>query len=204
MEIHGAHGFLLQNFMSPYFNKRADKWGGILENRMRFPLAIVQEIKATIKKYNPQFILGYRLSPDESMEGALRLADNLILIDNLIDLGLDYLHISLQNALFDYPVDNTNEKYIDIVERYVAKRVPLMVAGGIKTPAAVEEVLNKNYDFCALGKVLLTDPDWLKKVLAEEVSTIEEKLVIKNSDLALPQKLLEEIIKNKGWFELEI
>ncbi|WP_267864960.1 hypothetical protein [Bacillus cereus] len=51
VEIHGAHRFLLQNFFSPFFNRREDEWGGSLENRLRFPLAAVREIQSVIKKY---------------------------------------------------------------------------------------------------------------------------------------------------------
>ncbi|MEC0596872.1 NADH:flavin oxidoreductase, partial [Bacillus spizizenii] len=67
VELHGAHAFLMQNFFSPLFNRREDQWGGSLENRMRFPIAIVQELKNVIKKNTTKpFILGYRISPEES------------------------------------------------------------------------------------------------------------------------------------------
>ena len=66
IELHGAHGFLIQNFLSPWFNRRNDAWGGSLANRMRFPLAVVQEVKRVIEAHAARpFLLGYRISPDE-------------------------------------------------------------------------------------------------------------------------------------------
>src|SRR5687768_15063750 len=66
VELHGAHGFLLQNFFSPLYNQRTDEWGGSAENRMRFPLEVVKEVQRVIKEYATKpFLLGYRISPEE-------------------------------------------------------------------------------------------------------------------------------------------
>ena len=65
VELRGAHGFLLQNFLSPCYNKRTDEWGGPLENRLRFPLAVVREAQRVIQgQATRPFLLGYRLSPE--------------------------------------------------------------------------------------------------------------------------------------------
>lgn len=70
VELHGAHGFLLQNFFSPLFNQRNDRWGGDLEGRMRFPLAVLQEVKNVVYEYATKpFAIGYRISPEESVTG---------------------------------------------------------------------------------------------------------------------------------------
>lgn len=73
VELHGAHGFLIQNFFSPAYNKRSDIWGGSPESRMRFPIAVVRELRRVIDTYADRpFLLGYRLSPEESEpEGTL-------------------------------------------------------------------------------------------------------------------------------------
>lgn len=204
IEIHGAHGFLIQNFMSPYFNKRTDKWGGSLENRMRFPLEIVKEIKkVTIKSGKKDFILGYRISPDEPMENSLRIEDSIKLIDELIKLNIDYLHISLPNALMDKPVNNKNNTYINILSNHINKKIPTIVAGTIKNKEEVEKALEK-VDFVALGRILITEPDWLEKVENNKNEEIRRALNLeKLDDLALPKKLVSEIVKNKGWFEIE-
>ncbi len=205
IEIHGAHGFLIQNFTSPYFNKRKDKWGGTLENRLKFPLEIVKEIKSITKKYNkPDFIIGYRLSPDEPMKDALRIEDTYKLIDELVKLNIDYLHISLPKALTDCPINHPNETYLDLLTKHIANRVPTIVAGTLKTSEECVEAIKRGSDFVALGRILVNDPDWLEKVATAEENTVNKKLNLKNVEkLALPKKLVEEIIKNVGWFEIE-
>lgn len=84
IELHGAHGFLIQNFLSPLFNQRQDQWGGSLENRMRFPLEVVREVRRVIDEHASRpFLLGYRISPEEPGEGALRIDDALALAETL-------------------------------------------------------------------------------------------------------------------------
>ncbi|MEG2433530.1 MAG: NADH:flavin oxidoreductase, partial [Acinetobacter sp.] len=86
VELHGAHGFLIQNFFSPLYNQRRDEWGGSLEQRMHFPLAVVQEVQRVIQQYAKRpFVLGYRISVEEYEEDGLRIADSLQLIDRLIE-----------------------------------------------------------------------------------------------------------------------
>ncbi|MBF0713638.1 NADH-dependent flavin oxidoreductase [Gemella sp. GH3] len=204
VEIHAAHGFLIQNFTSPYFNKRLDKWGGSLENRIKFPIEITREIKKVIIEENkPNFILGYRLSPDEPMENALRIEHTYKIIDEVIKIGIDYIHISLPNALQDKPVNNKDHTYLELLSKYIDRRVPTIYAGSIKTFSEAELLL-ENCDFVALGRILVTDPDWLEKAKYNKSQEIVTKLDLQNiNNLKLPQKLVKEIIKNKGWFEIE-
>lgn len=202
VEIHGAHGFLIQNFMSPYFNQRTDKWGGSLENRARFALEIVKEIQTVIKtEAKSDFILGYRLSPDEPMANALRVEDNFYLIDKLIDLGIDYIHISLPDALNTAPVNHIGLKQIELLSSYIANRCTSIVAGNLKDKQQLEEALNY-VDMVAIGRSLLTDPDFVSKLKAKQ--PIIQSLDLENTkQLALPNKLVEEIIKNKGWIAIQ-
>ncbi|MEI8599340.1 hypothetical protein P4S64_21710 [Vibrio sp. M60_M31a] len=119
IELHGAHGFLIQNFLSPLFNQRTDKWGGTLENRMRFPLEVVREVRRVISEYADRpFLLGYRISPEEPGEGALRIDDALALADQLANEGhIDYLHTSLYNILSGRSQEDTTGK--TTAERFV-------------------------------------------------------------------------------------
>src|SRR4051794_522238 len=96
VELHGAHGFLLQNFFSPLYNQRNDDWGGSAENRMRFPLEVVKEVQDVIDEYADRpFLLGYRISPEEPQPESYKIKDIYPLIDELIKLEVDYLHASL-------------------------------------------------------------------------------------------------------------
>ncbi|WP_373741605.1 hypothetical protein [Neisseria sp.] len=101
VEIHGANGWQIQQFFSAATNLRDDLWGGSLEKRMRFPLAIVDAIDEMRQKHNrSDFIIGYRFSPEEPGEHGITMKETLALVDALADKPLQYLHISL----WDLPV----------------------------------------------------------------------------------------------------
>ena len=80
IEIYGANNYLIQQFYSGYYNKRNDEWGGSLEKRMRFPLEVVDACCKVRDKYKkPEFIIGYRLSPEEPFEEGITMTEPLVL-----------------------------------------------------------------------------------------------------------------------------
>jgi 2,4-dienoyl-CoA reductase-like NADH-dependent reductase (Old Yellow Enzyme family) len=206
VEIHGAHGFLLQNFFSPFFNRREDEWGGSLENRLRFPFAVVQEIKNVIKKHTTKpFILGYRISPDEHQAGGLRMKDTYELINRLIEANVDYVHASLANALSSKPVDSQDDKtYLELIVDHVNGRVPVLAAGSMVTPDDVKIALDKGLTLAAIGHTLIMNPDWIEKV--QNGNEAEIKTAIRKSkvsELELPEKLWTAIQASGPWFKIE-
>ena len=206
VELHGAHGFLLQNFMSPFFNRRDDQWGGSLENRLRFPVAVVREIKSVIKKHATKpFILGYRISPDEPQEGGLRMKDTYELIDRLIEENVDYVHASLANALSSKPVDSQDEKtYLELIVEHVNGRVPVLAAGSMVTPDDVARALDKGLSLVVIGQGLIMNPDWVEKVQNGKESEIQTTIkASKVSELELPEKLWGVIQASGPWFKIE-
>lgn len=206
VEIHGAHGFLLQNFYSPFFNRREDQWGGSLGNRLRFPLAVVQEMNNVIKKHAAKpFIFGYRISPDEPEEGGLRMKDTYALIDRLIEEGVDYVHASLVNALSSKPVDSQDEKtYLELIVEHVNDRIPVMAAGSMVTPDDVAAALDKGLSLAAVGHTLIMNPDWIEKVQNGKEADIETTIkTSKVSELELPEKLWNVIQALGPWFKIE-
>lgn len=201
VEIHGAHGFLIQNFFSPLFNERTDDWGGSAENRMRFALEIVKEVKSVIAQYaNRPFLLGYRLSPEEQQPESYKLKDVYPLIDELIKLDIDYLHASLFNILGFRPAGTTEGKTIaELIVEYVNERIPVIAAGSIKTTEDAVKAFDLGLSMVAIGQGLLINPDWV--TLAENGEPIEEVLSIsKIPELAIPEKLQAIINVAKGWF----
>ncbi|VWC57454.1 NADH-dependent flavin oxidoreductase [Burkholderia lata] len=203
IELHGAHGFLIQNFFSPLFNQRADAWGGSLENRMRFPLALVAEIRRVIAQHADRpFLLGYRISPEEPDAGGLRVDDALTLIDRLIVAGIDYIHVSLSDLLDAKPLDSTDERRtIERVVETVRQRVPVIAAGQIRTPAQAEAALALGLSVVAVGKGLVMNPAWVEQAMHGEAAAIRTQLNPGDvPQLVIPDKLWGVIDAMKGWF----
>ncbi|WP_219953278.1 NADH-dependent flavin oxidoreductase [Dickeya zeae] len=203
IELHGAHGFLIQNFFSPMFNQRDDEWGGSLENRIRFPLAVVREAQRVIAEHAKRpFLLGYRISPEEADEGALRINDSYVLIDRLIEAGIDYLHASLFDIPNARPADYTGERTTaELLVEHVADRIPLMAAGLIRTPSDAEKALSTGLSLVAVGQGLVMNPAWVE--LAGEGREAEIATAL-DADrvplLTIPDKLWGVIQVAKGWF----
>ncbi|EFA4075840.1 TPA: NADH-dependent flavin oxidoreductase [Escherichia coli] len=207
IELHGAHGFLLQNFFSPLFNQRNDRWGGDLEGRMRFPLAVLQEVKNVVYEYATKpFAIGYRISPEESATGGLRIEDTYKLLDRLISSGISYIHSSLVSINDSYPVESPNgPRTIELILNHIAGRVPVIAAGKIRTPSQAQEAISTGLPLVAIGKGLVINPEWV--TLAESgrgheiQTTLNPQLV---PELTIPDKLWDQIQASKGtgWFPL--
>jgi len=207
VELHGAHGFLIQNFLSPLFNQRSDEWGGSLENRMRFPLEVVREVRRVIAAHATRpFLLGYRISPEEPGAGGLRIADALALVDRLIEDGrIDYLHASLYNLLKGKPQDDADGR--TTVERFVervAGRVPLMAAGEVRTPDDACAALALGIPMVNVGRGLVMNPRWVELARAGRDHEIETALdlSVEPGDHQVPDKLWTVIQTTPGWFPI--
>lgn len=208
IELHGAHGFLIQNFLSPLFNQRQDQWGGSLENRMRFPLEVVREVRRVIDEHaSHPFLLGYRISPEEPGEGALRIDDALALAETLAQEGnIDYLHTSLYNILAGQSQDDTSGK--TTAQRFidrVADRVPLMAAGEVRTPNQARHVLETGMPLVVVGRSLVMNPTWVEMAQDGRDQEIRAALDLSHSadDLQVPTKLWNIIKSTPGWFPVQ-
>ncbi len=205
VEIHGAHGFIPQNFYSPHSNTRDDRWGGTPDNRLRFPLALVEEVRRVATEHATQpFVIGYRTSPDEPNEDGLRIKDTLVLIDRLIDAGVDYLHVSLPDALHATPVDDPDgAPIVTVMTRHVAGRVPVIAAGQVRTPAQAREAIATGLSLIALGQALVIDPDWVAKARDGRNDAIKTDVAKSEASvLHIPDKLWAIIEMAQGWFKV--
>jgi len=206
IEPHGAHGFLIQTFFSPHFNRRTDEWGGSLENRMRFPLAVVAEVKRVIAAYATRpLLLGYRISPEEPGEGGLRIDDCHVLVDRLIDSGIDYLHASLSSLLEATPIGGTDGKTtVALILDRVGGRIPVIAAGQIRTPDQAVKAMDLGLSLVAVGQGLVMNPDWVELATNELDERIDTALVAsKVQKIAIPGKLWKVIEATTGWFTLQ-
>ncbi|HEY8380223.1 MAG TPA: tRNA-dihydrouridine synthase, partial [Nannocystis sp.] len=160
-ELHGAHGYLLAQFLSRTMNRRTDEWGGSFENRARLLRTITRRIRAAVP---PPFVVGVRISPEDF--GNLRgfdLDESLQLAAWLADDGIDYLHVSLWDV-FKNTIKRPDEHPIPLFRRALPAEVVLVVAGKIWTLADAETTLARGADAVALGKAAILNPDWPRRI----------------------------------------
>lgn len=174
VEIHGANTYLIQQFFSPHSNKRTDKWGGDVEKRMTFGLEIIGAVHDAIEEYgNDDFILGYRISPEEIESPGIRIDDTLKFIDKLSGQPLNYLHISMGNAWRKSLNNPDDDRYtIQRIKDQVKGRLPLISVGSIETPEDAEKIMDAGIDFVAIGREYLREPKWIEKVISGHEETI--------------------------------
>ncbi len=161
VEVHGAHGYMITQFLSADINTRTDEYGGSLANRSRLLFEIVDGIRA---KCGSEFLLGVRLSPERF---GMDLQEIKTVSQQLIDDGfIDFLDISLWDC-FKNPED---PKYQDqsLVEHFVSlnrKKVKLTVAGKIRTGKDVSAILNAGVDFVTVGRSGILHHNFPKRVI---------------------------------------
>lgn len=171
VEIHGAHGYLINQFLSGYSNKRTDEYGGSLEKRMRFALEIVRGVRAAVGK---DFVISFRLEAMEYNPGGVTLKEAVALAKVLEAEGVDILNVSAGNsespetALKMFPPTSVPQGCYSDFSRAIkeAVNIPVSVMGRIATPERAEEILeNGESDLITVGRGLLADAHWANKCL---------------------------------------
>lgn len=159
IEIHGAHGYLLHQFLSPLSNGRDDEYGGSLENRMRFPLEVFQAIRAAVA---PEMVVGMRISASDWVEGGWDLEQSIVLAKELEKLGCQFIHVSSGglSPLQKIPVGPGYQ--IDFAARIKEiTTMPTIGVGLITEPQHAEAIVhNGQADMVALARAMLYDPHW--------------------------------------------
>lgn len=179
VEIHGANGYLIQQFYSAQTNQRTDEWGGSRKNRMRFPLAIVDAVTAVREKHNKaDFIIGYRFSPEEAGENGLTMTDTFALLDVLVEKPLQYLHISLHEfAKKARRGADTNLTRMQLVHERINGKLPLIGVGSLFTADQISDAFNTGWaEFIALGKTVMINPTIATLIKAGKESEITTEL----------------------------
>jgi 2,4-dienoyl-CoA reductase-like NADH-dependent reductase (Old Yellow Enzyme family)/thioredoxin reductase len=170
VEIHGAHGYLISQFMSPLTNKRTDEYGGVFEGRMRFPLQIIEGIRGAC---GPDFPIIFRLSADEYIEGGLGIKENKLIARKLQDAGIDAISVSA--GIYDSdpswfarifpPAAMPAGCNVDLAAAIKGVvDIPVIVVGRLDDPRLAEGVLREGKaDLIAIGRGLLADPHLPRK-----------------------------------------
>lgn len=196
VELHGANTYLLQQFFSPHSNRHMDEWGGSLEKRMRFPLAVIAACHTVIReKANRPFLLGYRFSPEERETPGIRLKDTRRLLSELSGQPIDYLHVSMD----DFRKHSAEgEPLLDSLVQAIPVSLPLIACGNIRSGDDVEAALLKT-PLLSVGNAGVIDPDWPKRIL-EGGDTKQTIKIHERERLGIPKRLWTAISQNPAYF----
>lgn len=174
VQLHSAHGFLISEFNSPYTNRRADKWGGSLENRRRFLLEVYRRVREVVGNEYP--VLVKLNTADYVAEGGLAIEDSVQIAKTLSDAGIDaietsggmYESIDGQGAA--RRVQNTDEEAYfapNAAKIQQAVNVPVILVGGLLSTSVMEDVIQKGVaDLFSLSRPLIREPDLPNKIKA--------------------------------------
>lgn len=180
VELHGAHGYLISQFLSPYTNQRTDRFGGSFDGRLQFVKEIIEGIQ---KRCGKDYPIGIRLTVDELLEPNgvkeyLRLEDGVKVSQALEKLGLVYINVS--NGIYEsfnslsepttYP-QGCRTPLIRAVKDAVS--IPVIAVNMVKEPWFAEKMLEDDLvDFVGLGRAVVADPEWVKKAYEEREDEI--------------------------------
>lgn len=173
VEIHGAHGYLVAQFLSPATNQRTDEYGGTPEKRMRFLTEVIDAIRT---RCGDDFILGLRLSADEELADGLGIQDTARIAKSLVPMNaVDYLSITL-GTRGGYVKDvTTPEAPAARAARIIREScgLPIIVGQRINTAETAERLLAEGTaDFIGMARAFISDPEWASKVARGEADRI--------------------------------
>lgn len=167
--VHGAHTWLLGQFLSPLENRRKDKYGGSLENRARFPLMVLDRIR---KRVGKDFVIEYRVNGTEGVPGGFDLPESIEFVKMLEDY-VDLVHVSrgtrgvLRTRVEMHPstfMPEAPNVYMTAAMKKAGVRTPLILVGNISSPETAERILAEGKADCiAMARALISDPEWASK-----------------------------------------
>lgn len=177
VQIHAAHGYLISQFLSPHDNRRTDKYGGSLENRMRFLKEIYLGMREELGK---DFTIGIKINSTDFKEDGLTEEDSLKTIIELANLGLDFVEISggtyERPAMMGATSRSTNQVFFAEYSKKLKQKIeiPVVVTGGIRSINAMNTLLNDNTtDFIGIARPLTIDPNIPNKIKQGTYTIVE-------------------------------
>lgn len=177
VQIHAAHGYLISQFLSPHDNRRTDKYGGSLENRMRFLKEIYLGMREELGR---DFPIGIKINSTDFKEDGLTEEDSLKTIIELANLGLDFVEISggtyERPAMMGATSKSTNQVFFAEYSKKLKQKIeiPVVVTGGIRSINAMNTLLNDNTtDFIGIARPLTIDPNIPNKIKQGTYTIVE-------------------------------
>lgn len=179
VELHAAHGYLINEFLSPLVNDRSDEYGGSLQNRLRFLLEIIREIR---KRCGDTFLLSVRIPACDQRDGGLTVEDGIQIAKEIEKAGADMINIStglsapLKGNIETQDKPDGNRVYLaKQISPHVS--VPTAIVGKIRTPEMCEDIIDsKAASLICIGRQLICDPYWPKKVQENRENEIRKCL----------------------------
>lgn len=164
VEIHGAHGYLLSQFLSPLSNRRDDEYGGSLENRVRLSLRVIRGIR---KELGQDYPVLYRLGAEDMLQGGLTLDEGVKAATMLAEEGVGIIDVS--GGLVGHLNPANEGPGFFITQAAAVKRavkIPVIGVGGIKTAVEADAIIRSGQvDLVAVGRALFKDPKWASKAV---------------------------------------
>lgn len=226
VQIHGAHGYLISQFLSPLANRRTDAWGGSLENRARFVLEIARAVRAAV---GADFPVGLKLNSSDFQQGGFTHEDAIAVVRLLDDAGIDLLELSGGN--YEQPAmiglgerdsagapvrESTRRREAYFIEYAAAirpvARMPLMVTGGFRGARAMAGALNSGaVDVIGLGRPMCVETDLPRRLLSGAIDAApawETRLRLgpdeAGREIDDPARARIEMLGKQGWFCLQL
>ena len=206
VQIHGAHGYLVSQFLSPRHNKRTDEWGGSIENRTRFVLEVYRAIKAEV---GDTFPIGIKLNSADYMKGGFDDQDSMAVVQSLAEIGIDLIEISggtyESPSMVGYKVKKSTQQreayFLEFAEKVRALvKTPLVVTGGFRSGAAMSEALNSGAtDMIGLARPLAVKPDLANQLISDNTYQIKMK------EPSTGLKFVDDMVMIKiSWYESQL
>lgn len=203
VEIHGANGYLIQQFFSAQSNQRQDQWGGSLENRLRFPLAVIHAVNQVKQQAQREdFIVGYRFSPEEAGDNGLTMQDTFALIDALVSQPLQYLHVSLWDFYKQAKRGaDTHKTRIELIHQRIAGKLPLIGVGNLLSGEQITEAFNTGWaEFIALGKAVIINPNVASLLSSGQIDKIQTAIDPERADqYDMPDNLWQQQLQGPAY-----
>ncbi|MFT5163405.1 MAG: 2,4-dienoyl-CoA reductase-like NADH-dependent reductase (Old Yellow Enzyme family) [Alteromonadaceae bacterium] len=206
VQIHGAHGYLVSQFLSPRHNQRTDQWGGSLENRMRFVLAVYEAIR---QRVGSDFPIGIKLNSADFMRGGFSEEDSMQVVQALAKAGIDLIEISggtyESPSMIGHKMKPTSQKREAYFLAYAEKvraliDTPLVVTGGFRSADCMTMALQSGAtDFIGLARPLAVDPQLSNKLMADKNHTIALK-ILTTGVKAVDKMAMLDIV----WYEFQL
>lgn len=167
IQMHGAHGYLINQFMSPHTNIRTDEYGGSVENRSRFVLEVYQEIR---KRVGPDYPVLIKMNCADHMEGGLEIEDGLTIAKKLSEMGIDSIEVSSGNAASEIKngplrmrINNPDKEAWNLAYAKKVKeivRCPVMAVGGFRSFEVCEKAVeSQKTDYVTMSRPIIREPD---------------------------------------------